>query len=237
MRLVRLGYSCNNACVFCAQGNLRVSKPASSDVAIRAELAQASGEIVAFVGGEPTLHEALLDWAQAAKEAGARAVLVQTNGRRLAYSSYATALAEAGIDALDISLQGSNAAMHDYHTSVPGSFSQTLTGIANAQKLRLPVGVTTVVTRSNFRHLPEIVRTAHSRGANAIHFSLVAPIGRAEKARDRLRPPLPLVQPHLISALSLARSLGLETLAHPHASSEKVRDRFAGLGFSRMPTT
>lgn len=230
LRLVRLGYACNNACLFCAQGDLRAREPTFDDGAIRAQLARAFGHVVAFVGGEPTLHETLFDWIREAKAEGARSVLVQTNGRRLAYASYARALAEAGVDALDVSLHGSTSAMHDYHTSVPGSFSHTLTGLAQAKKAGLLVGATTVVTRSNFRHLSEIVRAAHAQGASAIHFSIAAPEGRALSERHRVLPPLELVHPHLRSALALARSLGLETLAHRHASSESVRDRFAGLG-------
>lgn len=230
MRLVRLGYACNNACLFCAQGDLRARQPSFDDEAIRAQLARLAGHVVAFVGGEPTLHETLFDWIREAKAEGARSVLVQTNGRRLAYASYAKALAEAGVDALDVSLHGSTSAMHDYHTSVAGSFSHTLTGLAQAKRAGLAVGVTTVVTRSNFRHLADIVRTAHARGASAIHFSIAAPEGRALIERHRILPPLELVQPHLLSALSLARSLGLGTLAHRHASSEAMRDRFAGVG-------
>lgn len=237
MQFVRLGFSCNNACAFCAQGNLRSTEPPTSDAEIRSRLAAASGEIVAFVGGEPTLYDALFDWIRAAKATGARSVLVQTNGRRLAYASYAKALAEAGTDLLDISLHGSSAAMHDYHTSVPGSFEQTLTGMLRARDAGMNIGVSIVITRSNFRHLVEMTRLVHSRGATAVHFTLAAPHGKASSARSRIIPPAELVQPHLLAALRLARTLGLETLAHKHASSKAVRERFAGLGEITPPAT
>lgn len=230
MRLVRLGHSCNNACAFCAQGDLRATEPAIGAEKIRAQLEGVSGEVVAFVGGEPTVFDALFDTIKAARRAGARSVLVQTNGRRLAYASYATALAEAGVDALDVSLHGSTAAMHEYHTSVPGSFSQTLTGITHALRAGMAVGMTTVVTRSNFRHLGDIVRVAHAKGASAIHFAMAAPEGRALDARGRILAPYELVKPQLVSALQLARALGLEFLAGQNASAESVRDRFAGMG-------
>lgn len=237
MQLVRLGFSCNNACAFCAQGNLRSTEPSTSDDEIRSRLASASGRVVAFVGGEPTLYDSLLDWIREAKTAGARSVLVQTNGRRLAYSSYATALAEAGTDGVDVSLHGSSAAMHEYHTSVPGSFAQTLAGMMRAREAGMNVGASIVVTRSNFRHLTDFVRLAHSRGATAVHFALTAPHGKASSARARLVPPAELVQPHLLSALRLASTLGLETVAHRYASSNTARERFAGLGEIAPPAT
>ena len=237
MQLVRLGFSCNNACAFCAQGNLRSTEPPTTEEEVRRLLSSVSGQVVAFVGGEPTLYDGLLDWIREAKRAGARSVLVQTNGRRLAYTRYAAALAEAGTNALDISLHGSSPAMHEYHTAVPGSFAQTLTGIAHAREAGMAVGVSVVVTRSNFRHLTDIVRVAHARGATAVHFAMVAPFGRASEAQTRLVPPAELVRPYLLSALRWARSLGMETLAHHHASSESVRDRFAGLGDVAPPAT
>lgn len=237
MQLVRLGYSCNNACAFCAQGNLRSTEPPTSEEEVRKRLSAVSGEVVAFVGGEPTLYEGLLDWVREAKRAGARSVLVQTNGRRLAYMRYAAALKEAGADALDVSLHGSSAAMHEYHTAVPGSFAQTVTGIAHAREAGMDVGVSVVITRSNFRHLTDIVRVAHARGATAVHFTMVAPHGRAGAAQMRLVSPAELVRPYLLSALGWARSLGMQTLAHRHASSDSVRERFAGLGDVAPPTT
>lgn len=230
MRLIRLGYSCNNACLFCAQGNLRATAPSSNDREVRAALAGADGEIVAFVGGEPTLFDSLIPGVRWAREAGARSVLVQTNGRRLAYRRYALTLADAGVDALDISLHGPNAVVHDYHTAVAGSFSQTLTGMAHARDAGIAVGTTTVITRSNFRHLSEIVRIAHAQGVRAVHFTYAAPEGRALLYRDRLIPERELATPHLLAALSLARRLGLGFLAERFQSSPKVRERFAGLG-------
>lgn len=182
------------------------------------------------MGGEPTLSDALPTWVEAAKAAGASSVLVQTNGRRLVYFSYAKALADAGVDFLDLSLHGSGAAMHDYHTSVAGSFAQTLKGIANAQRANMSVGITTVITRSNFRHLADIVRLSHAEGADANHFIMAAREGRARTNAARMLAPPELVQPYLVAALSLARTLGLEVLAHRYASSESVRARFAGLG-------
>jgi hypothetical protein len=120
--------------------------------------------------------------------------------------------------------------MHDYHTSVEGSFAQTVTGIAHARAAGIAVGVSTVVTRSNYRHLADVVRVARARGADAVHFVPVIAEGRAFGDRSRLVPAPELVRPHLAAAIALAKRLGLETLSGGAASSEKVRGRFAGVG-------
>jgi MoaA/NifB/PqqE/SkfB family radical SAM enzyme len=188
MRLVGLGQLCNNACVFCAQAGRGCVAPGAgpSEVVHALEAAARGGQAVAFVGGEPTLEERLVRYAQQARALGAPCVLVQTNGRRLAYASYARALAGAGVGALDISLHGATAAMHDWHTAVEGSFAQTARGIANAVAAGIEVGVTCVATRSNGRHLGEVARVARSLGASAVRVRPVVVAGRAARAPLRL---------------------------------------------------
>jgi len=215
MRLVALGFSCNNACIFCAQGELRAGD-AAQDQALRPQTPDAAiaaitpGEVVAIVGGEPTIHGDLPAWITAADARGAARIVVQTNGRRLAYRAYAHELAAASSRlTLDVSLHGSTAPMHDYHTSVPGSFQQTVQGLRNARAEGLPAGVTTVITRSNFRHLGEIVRVARACGASAVHLALAAPHGRAMRDADRVIPAFEMVKPHLVAAITEARRLGL----------------------------
>jgi MoaA/NifB/PqqE/SkfB family radical SAM enzyme len=235
MRRIGLGFACNNACVFCAQGDLRSNSELDEERVLGLIEAVNPGEIVAFVGGEPTLHERLPAWIEAAAARGARRVLLQTNGRRLAYPAYTKALREASRAlalalALDVSLHGSTEPMHDYHTSAPGSFKQTVLGLKNARAVGLETAITTVVTRSNFRHLTEIALVAHSAGARAFHMALAEPFGRAAQGRDRVIPALELIKPHLLRAAGEARRLGLGVAVGDRASSPDVLERFAGLG-------
>jgi MoaA/NifB/PqqE/SkfB family radical SAM enzyme len=230
MRAIALGTPCNNACIFCAQGELRANesgpRPVAQDIA-RIE----PGEIVAFQGGEPTLFEELVGWIREAEARGARRILVQTNGRRLAYRAYARALREASSRlALDVSLHGATEPMHDYHTQTPGSFRQTVIGLRNARAEGIEAGVTAVITRSNYRHLAEIVALARGAGASAVHFAQAARHGSAARASDRVLPPAELVRPYLGRAVAEAERLGVAWLAGDRASAPIVRERFAGLG-------
>lgn len=235
VRAITVGLACNNACVFCAQGALRASRGAPIDVAARIAEA-APGEIVAFQGGEPTLHDELLAWIRSATERGAARVLVQTNGRRLAYPSFARALREASpVLALDVSLHGSTAPMHEYHTGVPGSFAHTIQGLRNARASRIPFGVTTVITRSNFRHLTEIVRVAHAAAARAVHFAQASPLGRAARDRDRVIPATEMVAPYLSRAVAEARRLGIAVQVGDRPLSPEADGLFAGLGEVEPP--
>jgi MoaA/NifB/PqqE/SkfB family radical SAM enzyme len=210
MVLIELSCRCNNACVFCSQARERCDAPPSpDDAAVTRLLAEASGARVAVVGGEPTLDPQLANICARAKQAGARTIVVQTNARMLAYPRYAKALAQAGVAALEVSLQGSSAPMHDYHTAVSGSFKQTVRGIANGISAGLSVGVTTVVTRSNLRHLAEIVRVIHALGAGALRLRRVRLLGRALETHRRLVPAAVLAASHLQRARRVGEQLAV----------------------------
>ena len=235
MRAIFLGTACNNACVFCAQGDGGARAPAEVDPAGAIALVEA-GEGVAFQGGEPTIFAGLAGWIRAADARGAARIVVQTNGRRLAYRAYARALREASARlVLDVSLHGSTAPMHDYHTAVPGSFAQTVQGLRNARAEGIPVGVTTVVTRSSFRHLAEIVRVAHAAGALAIHFAPAEPSGRAATNRARVVPSAEMVAPHLQRAVAEAQRLGLGVQVGDRPTSAAAGELFAGIGEVEPP--
>lgn len=219
MQVVRLGALCNNACVFCAQAHERVRGAAPDAVASEDRLlaaisvAAATRQSLAFVGGEPTLHENLPKWIARAREAGVREIVVQSNARMLAYSSYARDLRAAGLTSLDVSLLGSTSPMHDYHTGTPGSFVQTVRGMRNAKAVQLTVVASCLVTRSNFRALPDIVRVAHAAGATAMRFRFPAPVGRAAEAPSRLTAHPALVEPYLKQAWTQAQRLRMDGFA------------------------
>jgi len=231
MRAIALGLTCNNACIFCAQGELsvqRLRQPSRPKVRLD-EITP--NEIVAFVGGEPTLDDELVVFVREAHARGPKRIIVQTNGRRFAYRAYARAMREASDKlALDISLHGSTAVMHDYHTQTAGSFQQTALGVRNSAAEGIDVGVTTVVTRSNYRHLGEVVQLVRGLGAKAIKFVLAQGFGRAEQAADRVLAPIELVEPYLSRAVREAAKLGLGWVVGDRASSPTAHEGFAGLG-------
>lgn len=212
MQLVRLGALCNNACVFCAQAHERAKgteRPSDEGVLSAIKAAAAGTESLGFVGGEPTMHPDLATWIACARNAGIQEIVLQTNARRLAYASYARELRAAGLSAIDVSLLGSSAAMHDYHTGTPGAFAQTVRGMRHARAAAIDVVASCVLTRSNFRHAADIVRVAHAAGATAIRFRFPVLVGRALETPARIAPQASLVEPYLKLAWIQARRLQL----------------------------
>jgi len=226
-----VGFRCNNRCVFCAQGELSSESP-EVDARLGERLAAVGpGARVAFLGGEPTLHAELPAWISEAKQRGAREITVQTNGRRLSEAGYARILVASGTSRFEVALQGSTAAMHDFHTRQAGSFAETGSGIRRARGEGAAVFVTTVVTRSNYRHVSEIVDLVRSLGAERSAFRLAVAQGRAARGGDPpVVPPLTLVKPYLSRALARARQSGFSCTVMTTAAAEAGDSEWLGLG-------
>ncbi len=240
MHVVELGFHCNNACAFCGQGKLREMQPPEAVDALFARVdAAPPHDTLAFVGGEPTLVEELCDLVERARARGVTRIVVQTNARRLAVDGVASALTAAGVTSLDVSLHGDSEALHDYHTGTEGSFRQTALGIRRARAARLELGVSVVVTRSNYRHLSGIVRVAHTLGGRAVRFVLARPLGAALENAARIVPEPRMVWPHLARAFELSRTLGLAFAAPDFelSSGQDVDQWFAGLGTTEPAAT
>ena len=213
MRTLQLGPQCNNACIFCA-ADRAASAPSEQELADALD-AIAPTDVLVLIGGEPTLRSDLPALVRRAKNHGVNRVVLRTNARRLAYASYAEELAAAGVDALDVGLHGSSAAMHDYHTNVPGSFAQTVRGVSHAVTAGMRVAVTCVVTRSNFRHLAEVVQRGKTLGVAVVRFRSPDLTGRAATARERIVAHPELIVPHLRRAREQGRRLGVAVTIDP----------------------
>ncbi|MFT6396367.1 MAG: hypothetical protein ACJAYU_001110 [Bradymonadia bacterium] len=199
MDLRNLGLPCNNRCVFCAQRGL--------DEASDSLQTQLEPGLTAFIGGDPTVDGSLEDRVRAARDAGAERVLVQTNGRRLAYSAYLEQLVDAGVTHFDISLHGPEPRIHDYHTQSEGSFKQTVRGILNVSKQPVALSVTTVVTRSNFRHLDGIARLLRKLQVKAWLLSAARPLGAALTDSSAVPPRLGMLPRYLKPAIRDAHGI------------------------------
>lgn len=201
------GWSCNSRCRFCSQGTLRDRVGVLTDDVVRQRIAQARavGDVLVLTGGEPTLRDELPAWVAFARGLGFRRVEVQSNGRMLSYRGVVSRLVEAGVSSLQIALHGHEALLHDWHTRAEGSFEQAVRGLQRAKAHELPVLVTTVITRSNHRHLKELAAFAVSLGADGWRAAFARPVGLAGADLVQIVPRYSLVAPHLAQAVGVLR--------------------------------
>ncbi len=211
---LKLGFRCNNKCVFCVQGDKRdhVLDLTTQEAIERLRHARAHCDGLLLTGGEITVRDDVPEIIRAAKDMGYTTIQVQTNGRRLAYKSYAQALVEAGATEFNPSLHGHVAALHDGLVGAKGAFVQCTAGIKNLTDMGQRVLTQTVITRQNVTFLPQIARLLVSLKVSQIQFAFVHALGTAAATWDDTVPRYRDVQRYLPLALDIVRAAGIFTI-------------------------
>jgi len=206
---LKVGFACNNRCVFCAQGEKRAQCGALPAGELYESLKRLRARATALVltGGEPSVHKKILVLVRAARQLGFTSVQLQTNGRLLAYPAVVRALLEVGVTEFAPSLHGARAETHDALTQAPGSFEESVRGIANAVASGVPVVTNSVIARSNLDELPALVLLLGGLGVRAAQLAFVHPVGTALERFDEVVPTLASVVAPLRAARDMAQEL------------------------------
>jgi len=209
---IALTYQCNLHCQFCYAGGLSPRYPEidtpSLEKMIDIIYHEAKVPSVSFTGGEPTLRNDLEALISHAVRTGLRINLI-TNAT-LIDEKTACLLKDAGLHSAQVSLEASNATLHDRLTGVAGSFEKTLRGI---EFLRA-AGITTHTnTTLNALNAPDaangFIPFLKSLGLDRFSMNLMIPCGMATCHRGELG--LKYMQlPPLLRAIKIkARDAGL----------------------------
>ncbi len=216
---MKVGFACNNRCVFCAQGQKRADCGALSfeELLERLRSVAAPGRGLVLTGGEPTVRKDLPRLVAAARVLGFFPIQIQTNGRMLSYDRVIDALLAAGATEFSPSLHAATAECHDALTRAPGSFRDSVAGIRNLSRRGLDVVTNSVITRTNASGLPELVGLLASLGVRRAQLAFVHPVGTAFELFDSVVPRLfdivePIARAHEVA---LARGVQLVTEAVP----------------------
>ncbi len=191
---VLVGRVCNNNCVFCMErhGDARTFGEANlTDERIRDELQRhASAGFVMLASGEPTLSPGLPMYITWARQFGCSTIGWPTNARSLGYESYCRLLLDSGLNHVVVSVHGADARMHDAQTRCPGSFEQTIRGLAVLSRLRsdyrFTLHTSTVVSRRNVSVLDGIYELLRGFGPDQYVFNAMQPLGRAAQTKKLL---------------------------------------------------
>jgi molybdenum cofactor biosynthesis enzyme MoaA len=207
---VKVGFSCNNRCVFCVQGDKRsrIGDLTTGEVKKTLDEARKTAGSIVFTGGELTIRRDVMELVRHARDIGFTGIHIQTNGRMLAYPAFVDALMDAGATEFSPALHGHIPALHDHLTGCAGAFSQTTAGIRNVKARGALVLANTVITRSNFRHLREIATLLVSLGADQYQFAFVHPVGSAGASFDAVVPRMTMIEPHVKAGLDVGIRAG-----------------------------
>lgn len=206
-----LNHACDLRCAFCSQADFApAARMAAADAVRHIYAARKAGFTrLGFSGGEALLRRDLPQLVRAARRVGFKAVRLQTNGLGLASPAAARKLVEAGLTVCKFTFASHLGAVHDALTGKKGAFKRSLAGLDNMLALKAAVGVNLLITRANYRRLPETLDFFMGRGVP--NFVLIFPLYTGAMAREKkLRVSLPQAAPLIVKALEQARAAGLD---------------------------
>jgi len=169
---------CNLRCVHCrAEAGESSSNELSFGEISRVidEIASFAKPILVLTGGEPLYRPDLFEIAAHARDRGLRTALA-TNGT-LIDEEITRKIKGAGMARVSISIDGSNAATHDRFRGIDGSFGLALRGAELLHSAGIEFQFNTTVTKNNVAELEHIIALALDKGAKALHFFLLVPVG------------------------------------------------------------
>ena len=188
--LAELTHRCPLGCPYCSNPLALDPREQELDTATWVRVlreASALGVLqVHLSGGEPAARRDLLAITQAAHEAGLYCNLI-TSAVGLAPKRLA-ALAAAGLDHVQISIQDSIASSADHIAGYEGAFARKLALAAEVVRLAMPLTVNAVVHRANIERISDMVDLAITLGASRVEIAHVQYHGWALANRARLMP-------------------------------------------------
>lgn len=188
--LAELTHRCPLGCPYCSNPLALDRRDDEIDAATWARVfreAAALGVLqVHLSGGEPAARHDLPEIVKAARDAGLYSNLI-TSGVGLTPQTLA-ALADAGLDHVQVSMQDSEQASADHIAGYEGASARKRAIAGEVVRLGLPLTVNLVVHRANVGRIEPMVELALSLGASRVEIAHVQYYGWAMKNRAALMP-------------------------------------------------
>ena len=180
---------CNLACRHCwmgprfdATGNHYPTLPIELfEMAIReAKPLGLSG--VKLTGGEPLLHPHFTRFLDVVQREGLK-LTIETNGL-LCTPEIAAEIAKIPSRFVSVSIDGTDAATHEWVRGVPGSFNAACQAVRNLVAAGIKPQVIFTIMRINAAQIDAIVTMVEALGAGSLKFNVVQPTARGEKLHE-----------------------------------------------------
>jgi len=173
---IDITYRCNLQCPYCfvSAGKRKNAPTISKQNFTRiVDLLADSGTLgICLCGGEPTLHPDLLEFISYAKDYGMTVNMV-TNGT-LINREFANRLAKAGIDLVQVSMDGSRAEIMD-RLRGKGTYDRAISALQNLINNSIVTGIAFSATKVNISDFPNVVKMCAEIGVNRIRSMFLVP--------------------------------------------------------------
>ena len=211
--LLRINGRCNMACAFCFVDHSAPDFDLEELKKEAEQMARTGTRHFVISGGEPTLHPGLVELVRFARSLGAFDVVeMQSNGVRCSDAQYAAELAGAGLNRVTFSLHCAEADHSDRITHFPGGFARTVEAMHNFRRMGVVTQVAFVITRENFRELPDTVRflaREFPREGGELSICLAVAQGISDLVLPWVIPTFTEIKPFVVEALDFCLASGI----------------------------
>ncbi|HVN73921.1 MAG TPA: radical SAM protein [Methanoregula sp.] len=179
-------HRCNLKCVHCyqdAQQALPDELSTEEAKQVIRELAKEGVVVIAFSGGEPLMRKDFFEIAAYAHQHEIYVALA-SNGT-LITPEVADRIFRAGVDYVEVSIDGKDAASHDAMRGIPGAFDRSVAGIKNCVAKGIFTCIATTVTSANYDELPEIYALGKTLGVRRVMAFNFIPTGRGTAISEK----------------------------------------------------
>lgn len=178
--------ACNMRCVHCYEdAGKRGKNELTADKIINGlnQMSETGVTSIAFSGGEPSIHPNILDFIKYTENSGMCAAMA-TNGYTLADKNRSKEFIDAGLEFVQISLDGKDSKTHDSFRRVDGAWEKAVSAVENFVDAGIFVEVATTVTEHNKNEVPEMIDFVKDLGANWFMLYNFIPTGKGSEIMD-----------------------------------------------------
>jgi len=193
-------YRCNNDCPHCYNARSRSYPELSTRDWKEAidRLWEINIPHLIFTGGEPTLRDDLVELIGYAEGKG-QITGLNTNGRRLKDKKFLSALIDAGLDHVQITLESHHPQIHDQMVNHQGAWKETIAGLKNCLDSSLYVMTNTTMLHNNRDSLGETLDFLAEVGVPTVGLNALIYAGRGKDVgtglqEEELEPILKMAQ-------------------------------------------
>lgn len=188
--LAELTHRCPLSCPYCSNPIDLARKEQELPTQTWADAFQQAADLgvlqLHLSGGEPLARRDLTDLVKAARDAGLYTNLI-TSAIGLTQKRLQE-LDDAGLDHIQLSLQGTDAEMADYIGGYKGGFDRKMQAAEWIRDQGMPLTLNTVLHRKNLHQLPRAIEMAVEMKARRIEVAIVQFHGWALQSRAALMP-------------------------------------------------
>lgn len=143
------------------------------------EIAEMEVPVFVLTGGDPIKRPDLFELIEHANEVGVR-VSLTPSATPLLTREMVHRLKQSGLARLAVSLDGSNAQVHDAFRGMSGSFERTMAAIEWANEVGLPVQINTTFSRRNIDDFEKIAALIEKKTITLWSVFFLVPTGRGK---------------------------------------------------------